>query len=170
MLKKSLYILLTVLMTTILFSGCAKIDGAAPAAAAAKAGENIGCENVQSKVFDALYEYVNTTESLPMMSDLKSELEAVVEKNLVQTQNVKDQKSISAFKSVFIDYMATLIDSVSQKDKLTKEELLQALIEFELQDQSSEEQISMNNNIQNKLAAVKAQSVALNLSCPTTPT
>jgi hypothetical protein len=163
---KSYFIFMITLASLISFTSCAKKYSSA-SFAATKVVEDIGCENFQSKIFDALYDYVNTTKTLPEISKLKKDLEAVIEKNLVEVQFIQDQQSIAAFKTAFINYIAALLDSASHKEVMTKEELLQALIEFELQDQSSQNQIALNNFVQNKLDAVKAQSKAMNLSCNT---
>ena len=60
-----------------------------------KATEDIGCSNVQSKIFDSLYNYVNEKESLPDLNLLTLELETVIEKQLVEKQKVSNKTEIN---------------------------------------------------------------------------
>lgn len=132
---------------------------------AQKAAEDIGCSNVQSKIFDSLYNFVNDKQTLPEMTILEKDLAAVVEQQLVSQQKITSPKDIEKYKTLFIDYFKSIVEMTSLKQKMTKEEILQALIEFELQDQSSDLQISMNSELQAKLSQLQDQSEAMKLTC-----
>ena len=151
-------------LVLILLSSCApKKSDTTPVSQ--KVAENVGCENVQSKIFDSLYDYVNEKQSLPDMSALTAELENVIEHQLASQHKITDAADIKAYQLLFIDYFKSLVEMTARKPTVTKEEILQALIEFELQDQSSEQQISMNSELQTKLILLKAQSAAMQLTC-----
>lgn len=165
MMKKSIVTILISASAAVLLSSCAKSNSGPEQKLVEKASENIGCEDVQSKIFDALYSYVGEKQSLPDMDLLKSELDAVIESNLSHRQFITNHSDINDYKILFVDYFKTLIQSVVIQKKLTKQELLQALIEFELQDQSSELKINLNSTLQSKLNTLREKTNALRLSC-----
>lgn len=164
MAKKLKLLSTSIAFVAVLLSSCAP-KGSDFAPTVQKAVEDIGCAHVQSKIFDSLYTYVNEKDSLPDLTVLGEELGEVIEQQLVDQRKISRHADVEKYKFLFIDYFKSIVEMTAQKQSLSKQETLQALIEFELQDQSTTEQIAMNSELQSKLGLLKSQSEAMQLKC-----
>jgi len=129
------------------------------------ATESIGCDNMQSKVFDSMYEFLEQEKAAPDLESLKQELSSQIDQ-LAKKQKITDTEKMAAFKTEFYKIFDLLIEeSKSSKQIKTVKEHLQTLIELEMQDSSNEQNKLLNSKISRQFSKVSSLSQAMNLEC-----
>ncbi len=160
---------LILLSAVFCFSSCMKQNSALSQASSA-ATEAVGCDNLQSKVFDSMYTYLDQEKSAPDLSELKSEISKKIDL-IAKTQKIQDLEKISEFKSEFNKIFDVMIeDSKSEKNIQSAKEHLQTLIQLEMQNTSTSENIKLNSKLSKQFSKVSALSNDLNIQCASSPT
>ncbi len=151
------------------FSSCMKQNSSLSQASTA-ATEAVGCDNLQSKVFDSMYAYLDQEKSAPDLSELKFEISKQIDL-IVKTQKIQDIEKISEFKSEFNKVFDIMIeDSKSEKNIQSVKEHLQTLIQLEMQNTSTPENMNLNSKLSKQFSKVSALSNDLNIQCQSVPT
>lgn len=159
------YLKLTPLVfSSLFFASCMK-SNPVMTQSSITATESIGCDNLQSKVFDSMYEFLEQEKSTPDLDSLKQELSVQIDQLAVK-QKITDLEKVSEFKSEFYKIFDLLIEeSKSSKQIKTIKEHLQTLIELEMQDSSSQQNIVLNSKISKQFNKVSSLSQSMNMEC-----
>ena len=150
---------------SLLLVGCMKqtIDSLKTSTEIATGG--IGCENLQSKMFDSMYSYLDQEKKTPNLKDLKFFISAKIDQIAID-QKIKDLRTLEKYKIEFNQVFEIIInESRSLKEILDAKKLLRTLIEMEMQDQSTEGNVQLNVRMTQQMARVKALSQTLDLNC-----
>lgn len=149
---------------TAVFTGCMKYQSDS-ASVADTATQSVGCENFQSKVFDATYEYLDGRSASVDSEQVNLALADKIDE-LVQARKITDQDGVKEYKTQFKKVIDLMLDKSRQtKPTASNKEHLQLLIEMEMQDQSTVENQKLNNQVQTEFAALKDLSAKLDLKC-----
>ncbi len=150
------YIILCLFLTT----GCMKQQSSqASLKASSSIVETLGCKDFRSLLFDSLYEYAETNQKNLETIELKS-LISIELSNSVLQQKIENTLVVSSLKSELF----SVIDLLMKEDK-NRQNIIQKLIDFEMEDRSSLLQINKNTQISNHLKNITAFSTSLNLNC-----
>lgn len=148
----------------VVLTGCMQ-NNPSLTSSAQTATESLGCDNLQSKVFDSMYAYLDEEKNTPDLAALRNELSEQIEL-LIQNQKITDKEKVSELKIEFAKIFDLLIDeSKKTKNIISIKEHLRTLIELEMQDSSSSENINLNSKIKNQFSKVTSLSTSLNLEC-----
>ena len=125
----------------------------------------IGCEQLQSKMFDSMYAYLDQENQVPNLDDLKFYISAEIDQ-IALNQKIKDLHTLEKYKTEFNQVFEIMInESRSLKEIPGAKKLLQTLIEMEMQDQSAEGNVQLNVHLAQQMARLKALSQTLDLNC-----
>lgn len=154
------------LSAAAVFVGCAPNNAASVSKAAQNISESLGCANVQSKVFDSFYELLDENQSIPMAGDLKLSLSQ-------KLASIKAEKQLSQEESDRLDQISSKMDEVidlmlsesAKNPSLTVRQQLEKLIEYEMEDQSSQSVIETQKQVSASMKEIKALSAELPMDC-----
>ena len=135
------------------------------------ATDGIGCENLQSKMFDSIYSYLDQEKKTPNLEDLNFFVSAKIDQIAID-QKIKDLRTLEKYKIEFSRVFEIMINEPrSLKEILDTKKLLQTLIEMEMQDQSTLSNMQLNARLNQQMTRVKELGQELDLSCQesTTP-
>ncbi len=165
---KSKIVKISVIGLTLFLASCAppraqNIDQASQAVSSA-----LGCNDLKSLVFDSFYTLIDSTQTVPATSDMKKSLSA-------QMSQLKIAKNLSASESATIDQISDALFKVidlmlEQSPGMTAkswQEQIQKIIQYEMQNQSTETIIAAHTQINSLLKQVKDLSTELALPCQT---
>jgi hypothetical protein len=152
------------LSTCLIISGCMNKNPML-AQSASTAAEALGCSDFQSKVFDSMYSYLDQEKSAPDIQEFKAELSARIDE-IALNQKIDHPEKISEFKNEINRIFEVLIeDSKNKKNVKSSKEHLQTLIQLEMQDTSSPENIKLNSKLTKQFSKVSTLSNELNIQC-----
>jgi len=128
--------------------------------------KSLGCSDMKSLVFDSFYEMIDQSQSVPLASDMKQSLKNDMEQ-------IKSEKNLSSSESATLDKITselfTVVDlMLEQTPDMTStawKEQIQKIIEYEMQDQSSEKTIASQVKINQALDRVRSLSAQASLAC-----
>lgn len=152
-------------MATV-FVSCAPYKSQSLDQASQNISKSLGCSDMKSLVFDSFYEMIDQGQSVPLASDMKKSLQAEMdqlksEKNLSTSEaKTVDQITVELFK--VIDLM---LEQTPDMTSASWKEQIQKIIEYEMQDQSSEKTIDSQDKINRALDRVKKLSETASLAC-----
>lgn len=154
------------IVAAVVFVGCAPHNTQQVDQASQKMTESLGCADMKSLVFDSFYEMIDQAQSVPLASDMKKSLQAEV-------NQLKTEKNLSAEESVILDKITTELFTVidlmlAQTPDMTTtswKEQIQKIIEYEMQDQSSEALVESSQRIYQALDRVKNLSAQTSVDC-----
>ncbi|MBC7458041.1 MAG: hypothetical protein H7235_07160 [Bdellovibrionaceae bacterium] len=153
------------LMLAFFISGCMKPSHPTLQTPAQIATESIGCESQESKVFDSVYTYLELENQTADISALKHLIADKID-HLTLTQKINKSALVEDFKNEYSKiFDLLLIESKNLKTNLSATTLIQKLIELEMQDQSSSENIRFNSKLDQQFKKVKNLRRELQLSC-----
>ena len=156
--------IISTLILVLSFSSCMK-NNTQVQSSATTAAEAVGCDNLQSKVFDSMYAYLDQEKEVPNLDDLKTELSKQIDQ-IVKTQKINDAEKISEFKSEFYKIFEILIaDTKNVKNISSVKEHLQSLIELEMNDTTSTANIQLNSKVSKQFSKVSVLAKDLNIQC-----
>ncbi len=146
-------------------AGCMKQTSNSLESSAETATSQIGCEQLQSKIFDSLYSYMEKEKEAPALTDLKLMMSTKIDQ-IAQDRNIKNTDAIKKYKAEFNKIFEILLsDAKSLKTILDSKTLIQTLIEMEMHDQSTVANIELNQKLSQQLNKVEALSATLDLNC-----
>lgn len=126
----------------------------------------LGCSDVKSKVFDALYETVDQDQKNLKASELKSEVRSKITKTLQEKNlTLAEKKTADELLNQVDQLLETMLVDTKENPTLDWKEQIQNLIRYEMENQSSEQMIKTHKQITKLAASVKTLSQELNLNC-----
>jgi len=134
------------------------------------ATESIGCESqIQSQAFDTAYTYLETENQTADISALKHLISQKIDLQ-IQSQKINNLALVEEFKNEYGKiFDILLVESRSLKTNEASPTLMQKVIELEMQDQSTTENVQLNSKLEQQFAKVKSLSRELKLACNETP-
>lgn len=152
----------------IFFVGCMK-DISRTELSTEKAGEAIGCDNFRSKVFDSMYDYLDNEETAPQLSQFNASFSDKIEA-IVLAKTADHPEAAVRLKQNVNDLYQLLIEKAPKlKNTKTSLEHLQTLIEIEMGDISTAENIQLNQEAATQFAKVEATVKELGIECAQDP-
>lgn len=161
--KKSFLFLMSM---AFISSGCMRTSEPKSEIPAQVATESLGCESqIQSKAFDAAYAYLESANQTSNISGLKHAISEKIDRQLI-IQKKHNLALAEEFKREYgIIFDLLLIESEKLKSGIAASSPLQKLIELEMRDQSTPENIRLSLKLEQQFAKVKSLSHELNLAC-----
>lgn len=130
-----------------------------------KATQALGCANFKSQVFDSMYDYLDNQKDSPNLDEFTLNLNKQID-TLAKIQNIQDTKNIENIKIELSALYKTLIEkSKNLKQVTTARKHLETIIELEMQDISTAENILLNNELGKQFAQVMATAKSLEVQC-----
>lgn len=154
------------LASVAFISGCMKPSKQDLQTPAQTATESIGCESaIQSKAFDAAYTYLETENQNADISSLKALISQKIDQQ-IQNQKISNVALTEEFKNEYGKvFDILLVESRNLKTDIASSTLIQKVIELEMQDQSSAENIQLGSKLAQQISKVKSLSRELKLAC-----
>lgn len=161
----TLFVQFFVALSTILFaSGCMKQNSAIELSSQ-KATESLGCDNLKSKIFDSMYDYLENQESAPDLQSLEESVSRKIDQ-LAKKQKITDTENLTELKKEFSKVFSIMItDSKNAKDISSIREHVQSLIEMEMEDSSSSANIQLNSKMARQFSKINELSNDLQVQC-----
>lgn len=160
---------LILLSSLITATGCMKAKSSVEDSSQ-KAAEAIGCTDFKSKVFDSMYDYLDTEKAAPDLEDFNSSLNNKIDL-IVEKQKINNPEVLNKLKKETSELYKILIEkSAELKQTKTSKEHLQTIIELEMEDQSSEENVQLNNVTAKQFAKIESIATELDVECAGNPT
>lgn len=123
--------------------GCAKENSTVESSSQTAAGA-IGCDSFKSKVYDSMYSYLDNEESAPDLNDFSSALAQRIDE-IATNQKIDNPESVAKLKQNISDLYKVLIEKAAElKQTKTSKEHLQTIIEMEMGDTSTPENVQLN--------------------------
>lgn len=163
--------IITYALISLLAAGCAKSQSEALKNSTETATGGIGCKQLQSKMFDSMYSYLDQEKSAPDLAELQFFISEKIDQ-IAKEQNIKDTKTLEKYKTEFNKVFEIMLSQAKDLKEIPDAKAhLQTLIEMEMEDQSSKANVQLNSQLSSQFAKVNALSESLDLSCnnPTTP-
>lgn len=134
--------------------------------------DSLACEQSQSKIFDAFYEVIDKDKAIPSVNSFKLSLKEKLD--LIKNNRSFSGSELKNFEKIEneLDNTIDLIFSEYKKNpNLSWKEQIQKIIEYEMGDQSSVDNIQNSQKISQSLSNVNqiAQSLDLDCNSATTP-
>lgn len=160
---------LILISTMITTTGCMKAKTSVDESSQ-KAAEAIGCSDFKSKVFDSMYSYLDTEKAAPDLEEFTSSINEQIDV-IAQQQKIDNQQVVGKLKKEISELYQTLIEeSAALKKTKTSKEHLQTIIELEMEDQSSEENIQLNKLTAKQFSKIESTAKELDVQCSNEPT
>lgn len=158
------------LSTALLATGCMQAKPRVLESVQTATGA-IGCSSFQSKVYDSMYEYLDNEQEAPVLSDFSSALSEKIDA-LVLSQKIDNPEAVTQLKQRLSDLYKVLIEkSAELKQTKTSREHLQTIIEMEMEDVSTPQNIQLNQAGAKAFAKVDQAVQQLDVQCgQSTPT
>ncbi|MFN3698197.1 MAG: hypothetical protein ACK4VO_12235 [Pseudobdellovibrio sp.] len=164
--------IIIVLIALTAFSGC--MNGlSAVENSSLQATQALGCSNFKSKVFDSMYDYLDGQKSSPSLEDFISALNSQIDQ-IAKDQNIQDTEKVSQLKEEMAKLYETLIDRSKKLKKVqTARQHLETIIELEMQDISTTENVKLNTELAQQFSKVESIAKSTDVQCssnqPTAP-
>lgn len=130
-----------------------------------KAAEAIGCESFKSKVYDSMYDYLDNEQAAPNLADFTASLNEKIDA-IALAQKIDNPETIAQLKQNISDLYKLLIEKAAElKQTKTAKEHLQTIIEMEMEDQSTSENIQLNKQAAKQFAKIDASVKELDVQC-----
>ena len=153
------------LSSLLLGTGCAKVASSSLDNSAKTAAGAIGCANMKSKVFDSMYSYLDTEQAAPDLSSLTSNLNGKIDQ-IVQQQKIDNPEVVAQLKKNISDLYQTLIEQSAQlKQTKSAKEHLQTIIELEMGDTSTPENVQLNSVVAKQFSNIQNTASQLDVQC-----
>lgn len=167
--QKKLKTFLFIIGAATALASCAPPQSQNVQQASQSVSKSLGCSDMKSLVFDSFYEMIDQSQSVPLASDMKKSLQDAMDQ-------LKAEKNLSAAEAVTLDKITselfTVVDlMLEQTPDMTStswKEQIQKIIEYEMQDQSTEKTIASQVQINQALDRVRSLSVQAALACDMT--
>lgn len=158
-------ILKTILLSSLaLTTGCMKAKSRIEASSQ-KAAEAIGCASFKSKVFDSMYDYLDNEQAAPELSEFSLALAEKVDQ-LALAQKIDNPEAVAKLKQNISDLYQVLIEKAAElKQTKTAKEHLQTIIEMEMEDVSSPENVQLNQVTAKAFAKVDQAVKEMDVQC-----
>ncbi|MES2801434.1 MAG: hypothetical protein V4654_02995 [Bdellovibrionota bacterium] len=155
----------SILLSSILLSvGCMKGQSRTEDSSQ-KAAEAIGCSSFQSKVYDSMYDYLDNEQAAPDLSDFSSALGDKIDA-IALAQKIDNPEAVIKLKQNISELYKVLIEKAAElKQAKTAKEHLQTIIEMEMGDQSTPENIQLNQAAAKTFAKVDQSVKELDVQC-----
>lgn len=164
---KKIVVYLSILL---LAAGCAKSQSESLKISTETAAGAIGCKQLQSKMFDSMYSYLDTEKETPDLSELQFFISEKIDQ-LAKEQNIQDSKKLAQYKTEFNKVFEIMLAQAKDLKQIPDAKThLQTLIEMEMEDQSTQANIQLNSKLAEQFAKVNTLSESLELSCNDTST
>jgi hypothetical protein len=109
-----------------------------------KATEAIGCSSFKSNVYDSMYDYLDNENEAPQLNDFSAALSEKIDA-LAISQKIDNPQAVAQLKQNITDLYKVLIEKASElKQTKTSKEHLQTIIEMEMGDVSTTENVQLN--------------------------
>jgi len=156
------------LVAPLVLVGCAKNNSQSIELASQTIKQSLGCENVKSLTYDSFYELLDQSKSNPYPEDLKMaihrQLADLQSSESLSSEEKKKMNLIAEQMDLVVDLM--LSESVKNPNLSWKEQI-QKIIQYEMEDQSSEDLVQTHQALKLHLDQVKQLSSSLSLACET---
>ncbi|OFZ32042.1 MAG: hypothetical protein A2622_12490 [Bdellovibrionales bacterium RIFCSPHIGHO2_01_FULL_40_29] len=130
---------------------------------------SLGCNNVQSKVFDAFYSLIDQEQIIPDANDLKSALDKKIDEIENKVDSVAQQKQVSALRIDLHQLVDLMLEESLSNPNITWKEQIQKLIEYEMEDRTEAQTVVTSQKISLKVESIKKAATELSLGCEATP-
>jgi hypothetical protein len=162
--------IMTYALISLLAAGCAKTQSEALKQSTETATGAIGCKQLQSKMFDSMYSYLDQERETPDLSELQFFISEKIDQ-IAQEQNIEDEKTLGKYKTEFNKVFEIMLAQAKDLKEIPDAKAhLQTLIEMEMEDQSTKANVQLNSQLSAQFAKVNALSASLDLSCNDTST
>lgn len=147
-------------------ASCAPHQSQSVTQASQNISKSLGCSDMKSLVFDSFYEMIDQGQSVPLAADMKEGLQKEMdllksEKNL----SVEESKTVDQITSELFKVIDLMLEQTPDMTSASWKEQIQKIIEYEMQDQSSEKVIDSQVKINRALDRVHTLSDAAALAC-----
>lgn len=135
--------------------------------------DSLGCTDVKSKVFDALYDTIDQDQKNLTANELKTEVHQKINKVLATKKLTLDEQQVADRLFNQVDsLLETMLADAEANPSLGWKEQIQNLIRYEMENESSAQMIKTHQQISKLTSEVKSLSQKLNIECqnPTVPT
>lgn len=130
-----------------------------------KAAEAIGCDSFKSKVYDSMYDYLDNEQAAPELSEFSSSLSEKIDA-IVLAQKIDNPEAVANLKLNISDLYKVLIEKAAElKQTKTAKEHLQTIIEMEMEDVSTPENVQLNQVASKSFAKVDQAVKELDVQC-----
>lgn len=149
-------------LTTGCMNGKSSVEGASQ-----KAAEAIGCDSFKSKVYDSMYDYLDNEQEAPQLSDFSVALAEKIDA-IVFAQKIDNPEAVAKLKQNIADLYQVLIERAAElKQTKTAKEHLQTIIEMEMEDISTPENVQLNQVSAKAFSKVDQAVQELDVQCGT---
>ncbi|NUM58587.1 MAG: hypothetical protein HUU56_08145 [Bdellovibrionaceae bacterium] len=133
--------------------------------------EALGCDDFQSQVFDAIYEVIDQDRKPLKFQEIENKIDKNISKLLAEKNFNSRQVNLSYSLNLKMkELIKTLLQQMELHPELNWKAQIQSLIEYEMQDMSSENIIETHKKINKLTAEITQLSSDLNISCGRTTT
>lgn len=130
-----------------------------------KAAEAIGCDSFKSKVYDSMYDYLDNEQAAPLLSDFSSSLSEKIDA-IVLAQKIDNPEAVTNLKLNITNLYKVLIEKAAElKQTKSAKEHLQTIIEMEMEDVSTPENVRLNQVASKSFAKVDQAVKELDVQC-----
>lgn len=130
-----------------------------------KAAEAIGCSSFKSKVYDSMYDYLDNEQEAPALSDFSSALNSQIDA-IALAQKIDNPEAVDQLKQNISELYKVLIEKAAElKQTKTSKEHLQTIIEMEMGDTSTPENVELNKVAAKSFSKVDQSVEALDVQC-----
>lgn len=152
------------LATVIVSTGCGKISSRIESSSQ-KAADAIGCSSFKSKVYDSMYDYLDNEQMAPSLVDFSTSLNEKIEA-IATAQKIDNPEAVAKLKKNVSDLYQVLIEQAAElKQSKTAKEHLQTIIEMEMGDSSTPENIELNKVAAKSFSKVDQSVQELDVQC-----
>lgn len=126
----------------------------------------LGCTDVKSKIFDALYETVDQDQQNLKAFELKSEVQSKIKKQLIEKKLSKSEHEIADQLLEQVDeLLETMLVDAKDNSNIEWKTQIQKLIEYEMENESTDQNVRTHKKINQLTKNIKELSSNLDLSC-----
>lgn len=155
-------LLSSIVITTGCMKGKSSVEGASQ-----KAAEAIGCDSFKSKVYDSMYDYLDNEQDAPQLSEFSSALAEKIDA-IALNQKIDNPEAVATLKQNISNLYKVLIEKAAElKQAKTAKEHLQTIIEMEMEDVSTPENVQLNQVSAKAFAQVDQSVKELDVQCGT---
>ncbi len=151
---------------SLLGIGCAPVNKASTDQASKNMIDSLGCVDMQSKVFDSFYELLDSTQAIPLASDVKSALRQKM--NELKTSNhfsLPETKQLDQMTEKLFDVIDIMLSASVKNPKIGVAEQIKEMIRYEMHAETSDEMTATQTKLHAKLDEAHAISSQLKVAC-----
>jgi hypothetical protein len=135
-----------------------------------QAVQAIGCTNFKSAVFDSMYSYLDTEKAAPTLSEFSESINQKID-DLAKKQKINETLKLNELKTEISNLYKMLIEKAAElKQVKTSKEHLQTIIELEMEDISTAQNVQLNTEFKNQFDNVETAIQTLDIQCGTSTT